>query len=99
VVISGANFRPTSKPVHERNAARAAGLLIFLLVLIWVVPVMGYNSQERFVPRQPVPFSHQHHVSGLGIDGRYCHATVEVSQNAGMPPTHTCMTPPLADLG
>src|ERR1700756_5987055 len=53
---------------------------------------MGYNSQERFVPPQPVPFSHQHHVSGLGIDCRYCHTTVEVSQNAGMPPTHTCMT-------
>jgi hypothetical protein len=53
---------------------------------------MGYNSQERYVPLQPVPFSHQHHVSGLGIDCRYCHTTVEVSQNAGMPPTHTCMT-------
>jgi hypothetical protein len=56
------------------------------------VPVMGYNSQERYTPPQPVPFSHQHHVSGLGIDCRYCHTTVEVSQNAGMPPTHTCMT-------
>jgi len=24
---------------------------------------------------QPVPFSHEHHVSGLGIDCRYCHTT------------------------
>ncbi len=40
---------------------------------------------------QPVPFSHQHHVAGLGIDCRYCHATVEASAFAGMPTTQTCM--------
>ena len=42
-------------------------------------------------PDQPVPFSHQHHVSGLGIDCRYCHTTVETSGFAGIPPTKTCM--------
>ena len=31
-------------------------------------------------------------VSGLGLDCRYCHTSVEISQNAGIPPTHTCMT-------
>jgi hypothetical protein len=41
-----------------------------LLVLIWVVPLMGYNTKERYIPPQPVPFSHQHHVSGLGLDCR-----------------------------
>ena len=41
---------------------------------------------------QPVPFSHQHHVGGLGLDCRYCHAGVENSPVAGVPPTHTCMT-------
>src|SRR3954466_6558857 len=40
---------------------------------------------------QPVPFSHQHHVAGLGIDCRYCHTTVEKSNFAGIPPTQTCM--------
>jgi hypothetical protein len=40
---------------------------------------------------QPVPFSHQHHVSGLGIDCRYCHTSVETSAFAGIPPTRTCM--------
>jgi hypothetical protein len=68
-----------------------AGMLVFLLILIWVVPVMGYNDQERYTPPQPVPFSHKHHASGLGLDCRYCHTTVEISQNAGIPPTHTCM--------
>lgn len=41
---------------------------------------------------QPVPFSHQHHVSGLGIDCRYCHTGVDSGARAGLPPTHTCMT-------
>lgn len=41
---------------------------------------------------QPVPFSHEHHVAGLGIDCRFCHTSVEVSSNAGLPPTYTCMT-------
>jgi NAD-dependent SIR2 family protein deacetylase len=40
---------------------------------------------------QPVPFSHKHHVSGLGIDCRYCHTAVEQSAFAGIPSTSTCM--------
>jgi hypothetical protein len=40
---------------------------------------------------QPVPFSHQHHVAGLGIDCRYCHASVEESAFAGLPATRVCM--------
>src|SRR5438309_9217250 len=51
-----------------------------------------YVTNQHIAPDQPVPFSHKHHVSGLGLDCRYCHTTVEVSQNAGIPPTHTCMT-------
>src|SRR6516164_6049709 len=41
---------------------------------------------------QPVPFSHKHHVGGLGIDCRYCHTSVAEGPHAGLPPTHTCMT-------
>lgn len=41
---------------------------------------------------QPVPFSHAHHVGGLGIDCRYCHSSVESSPYAGIPPTQTCGT-------
>ncbi len=72
--------------------AGAAGVGVFLALLVWGVPVMSYNSQVGLIPPQPVPFSHKHHVSGLGLDCRYCHTSVEVAQNAGMPPTETCMT-------
>ena len=65
---------------------------VLLIAAIWVVPLMDYNSQQRFAPDQPVPFSHKHHVSGLGLDCRYCHTSVEQSSNAGMPTTATCMT-------
>jgi len=52
-----------------------------------------YVTGVHFHPAsQPVPFSHQHHVSGLGLDCRYCHAGVEAGPQAGLPPTHTCMT-------
>jgi hypothetical protein len=50
-----------------------------------------YFTEEKIPVEQPVPFSHRHHVSGLGIDCRYCHTTVEVSPFAGIPPTATCM--------
>jgi hypothetical protein len=43
-------------------------------------------------PPQPVPFSHQHHAGELGIDCRYCHASVELSPQAGLPATSVCMT-------
>ena len=42
-------------------------------------------------PDQPVPFSHKHHVQGLGLQCQYCHVTVEKSSYAGIPPTKTCM--------
>ena len=50
-----------------------------------------YVTEADVVRDQPVPFSHEHHVSGLGIDCRYCHTTVEKSAFAGMPATEICM--------
>ncbi|MFQ5700432.1 MAG: cytochrome c3 family protein [Acidobacteriota bacterium] len=44
-----------------------------------------------YMPRQPVPFSHKRHVGEAKIDCRYCHAGVEVSPVAVVPPTRTCM--------
>ena len=58
----------------------------------WLAPRTDWSRKVGFTITQPVPFSHQHHVAGLGIDCRFCHASVEVSANAGLPPTWTCMT-------
>ncbi len=85
-------FRPSANVLMNAALIGALALGVILLLAIWVVPVIGYNTQERFAPEQPIPFSHKHHVSGLGLDCRYCHTMVEKSANAGMPSTATCMT-------
>jgi hypothetical protein len=60
--------------------------------VVYAIYLSPYTTDVN-VPRvQQVPFSHQHHVSGLGIDCRYCHDSVETSSFAGIPPTHTCMS-------
>ncbi len=60
--------------------------------VVYAVYLSPYTTDVNVPRLQQVPFSHQHHVSGLGIDCRYCHASVETSSFAGIPPTHTCMS-------
>ena len=68
---------------------------VFLLVALAVVTVSigrsSYITNVGVAQGQPVPFSHEHHVSGLGIDCRYCHTSVEKSAFAGIPATEICM--------
>jgi hypothetical protein len=71
-------------------AVPVAGVMIVLAAIIHV-RAPGVTGAGRVV-EQPVPFSHAHHVGGLGIDCRYCHSSVETSPFAGLPPTETCMT-------
>ncbi len=53
---------------------------------------LDYVSGVGVARDQPVPFSHKHHVTGMGLDCRYCHTSVETSAFAGLPPVETCMT-------
>ncbi len=76
--------------------ARASILAVALIagVALYVILELDrspYVTYEKVARPQPVPFSHQHHVAGLGIDCRYCHTSVENSNFAGIPPTKTCM--------
>ncbi|MDB5590136.1 cytochrome c3 family protein [Enterovirga sp.] len=41
---------------------------------------------------QPIPFQHSLHAGALGVECRFCHATVERAADAGMPSTGTCLT-------
>jgi len=50
-----------------------------------------YETRQDVPREQPVPFSHEHHAGGLGLDCRYCHESVEDSSFAGIPPTKVCM--------
>lgn len=71
------------------------GGLAFIVFAVWMaidIYDSNYVTGVRVAPTQPIPFSHKHHVGDDGIDCRYCHATVEVSNFAGIPATETCMT-------
>jgi hypothetical protein len=70
------------------------GALFLLSGLVWVlleVNRSSYVTRAHEARPQPVPFSHAHHVAGLGVDCRYCHTSVERTAYAGIPPTKTCM--------
>ena len=70
------------------------GALFLAAGTLWLVLEINrspYVTQAGVAREQPVPFSHAHHVAGMGIDCRYCHASVETSATAGIPPTKTCM--------
>jgi hypothetical protein len=70
------------------------GFLIIIALLCWMAYVWqrsSYATNVGIVRDQPAPFSHQHHVEGLGIDCRYCHNSADKSSFAGMPATKVCM--------
>jgi Cytochrome c7 and related cytochrome c len=79
------------------NAAARATLLALACGVIGVpVALMAWvrtpNATGRYAPvSQPVPFDHQLHVTDFRIDCRYCHAAVERSAAAGLPPSTTCV--------
>jgi hypothetical protein len=80
------------------NSLARAGILGVLLLLVlggWALYAAWWSPHFTRVNvpiEQPVPFSHEHHYSGLGIDCRYCHTSVENSAFAGIPATEVCMT-------
>ena len=83
-------------PRSSNAIARASLVIVAVLVagagwFLWELERTPYVTNAGVRKPQPVPFSHQHHVTGLGIDCRYCHTSVEVSSFAGIPPTKTCM--------
>src|SRR3954466_342556 len=70
------------------------GAIFILGFFAWAVSELDRSSYETRATQareQPVPFSHAHHVGGLGVDCRYCHTTVETWIFANIPPTKTCM--------
>jgi hypothetical protein len=85
-------FHPSTNTIAK---ATIFGALFVIAAAAWVgaqVYRSSYVTRVDEAIEQPVQFSHEHHVGGLGIDCRYCHTTVETSYFAGMPNTKTCMT-------
>src|ERR1017187_7339374 len=85
--------------IFDRSSNALARMSLVLTGLLVIVLGVTLDQLQRspWVTRQgqraeqPVPFSHKHHVEGLGLQCQYCHTTVEDSSYAGIPPTKTCM--------
>src|SRR5690349_16023844 len=85
-------FHPSTNTIAKVSIF---GFVFFIAILGWVgytVERSPYITDAGVIRDQPVPFSHEHHVGGLGIDCRYCHTSAEQSSFAGMPGTKVCMT-------
>ncbi|MCW5980685.1 MAG: cytochrome c3 family protein [Bryobacteraceae bacterium] len=85
-------FHPSTNTISRVSIF---GAVFFIAGLLWLLNAFHRSSYytEVGVPiDQPIPFSHKHHVQGIGIDCRYCHSSVEFSSFAGMPATETCMS-------
>ena len=82
---------------RSSNALARMSLVLTGLIVIALGVTLDELQRSPWVtrqgqrPEQPVPFSHKHHVQGLGLQCQYCHVTVEKSSYAGIPPTKTCM--------
>jgi hypothetical protein len=84
-------FHPSTNTLSKVSIFGA----VFILAAVGGVMAMIYRSsymtQVNVAREQPIPFSHKHHVGGLGIDCRFCHTTVDSAAFAGIPSTKTCM--------
>jgi hypothetical protein len=84
-------FHPSANTIAK---AVLFGAVFCCAALFWLINTLNrspYVTQAGVTRDQPVPFNHKLHVTGLGIDCRHCHTSVEESAFAGMPPTKTCM--------
>lgn len=84
-------FHPSTNTISKVSIF---GAVFIIAALVWGAALFfrsSYVTQAGVVREQPVPFSHEHHVQGLGIDCRYCHTSVEDSAFAGLPATQICM--------
>ena len=85
-------FHPSFKVISR--ASIVAFVIVFALAGYVAAEMYrsGYMTNQEIPREQIVPFSHEHHYNGLGIQCAYCHTSAENSSFAGIPPTHTCMT-------
>ncbi|MEX1081348.1 MAG: cytochrome c3 family protein [Halofilum sp. (in: g-proteobacteria)] len=85
-------FQPRANPLVAVVLVSLALILLAIAGLMMAFGSSPYATGAGRVPAQPVPFSHEHHAGGLGVDCRYCHDSVGESSFAGVPSTDTCMT-------
>lgn len=66
-------------------------LYFILLIGFTAILIIVGCERQPIHPRQPFPFSHEHHVTDYNIDCEYCHSGVRTGAVAGIPSVQTCM--------
>lgn len=84
-------FKPKDNDIFRAVIVGTFVLLIVALMYSDLLQGSSYLTRKGTDVEQPIPFSHKHHVGGLGIDCRFCHTSVEKSSYAGIPSTEICM--------
>ena len=88
---------PQLFPPRSNNISRISILGVLILVavvtggLVWYTHSSALTKVGVDIP-QPVPFPHSFHIAALGLNCRYCHAGVDQSSFADIPPAETCMS-------
>ena len=85
-------FHPAANAIAKGSIFGAVFIIAAAAWVFATLDVSPYYTEQDVSRAQPVPFSHEHHVNGLGIQCLYCHTSVKESAFAGIPPTKTCMT-------
>ena len=85
-------FHASTKVISKASIVIAVLVFGILTLVSYELFASAYFTELNVARVQPIQFSHEHHVRGLGMDCRYCHAGVENASYADIPPTHTCMT-------
>lgn len=85
-------FHRSANTISRATIFGAVFIAMGLLTFAYMLARSPYVTHEDVIRDQPIAFSHEHHVAGLGIDCRYCHTSVETEAQAGMPATYTCMS-------
>lgn len=84
-------FPSSANAIARVTLTLAAVLVAVSGYLVYELGRSPYVTRAFEARQQPIQFSHERHVSGNGLDCRYCHTSVETSAVAGIPPTKTCM--------
>jgi Cytochrome c7 and related cytochrome c len=84
-------FARSANTIYRLVLFALASSLVVVAWLGYLIVRSPYETRQNDPREQPVPFSHEHHVGGLGIDCRYCHTSVEKSSFANIPATKICM--------
>jgi hypothetical protein len=84
-------FSPSTNTLSKASIVAGALIAGTAAYALTTVNRWPWISNVDVAVEQEVPFSHKHHVGGLGIDCRFCHTAAEEAAVAGIPPVKTCM--------